>query len=88
MATDRILEQLMLMNQNFNILALELRSINKRVNRIERTIVPRASTAGQEVANTFELLELILLQLPIGTLLLAQCVSKRFKAVIDGSEAI
>ena len=46
------------------------------------------SRAGPKLASTPELLEVVLLYLPMRDLLLAQRVSKTFKAVIDNTQAI
>ncbi|KAI7234311.1 hypothetical protein KC330_g4906 [Hortaea werneckii] len=66
----------------------QLDTSQQRVDRLEAPGGPKRGTSGQQVWDISELLEHILLQLPMRDLLLAQRVSRRFKAVIDSSDKI
>jgi hypothetical protein len=70
----------------------ELFNVNDRMVVLERTVTatlaPSRGDAGQRVADVFELLEPILLQLDMRTLLLAQRDTRRFRAVVKGSDLI
>ena len=61
--------------------------MNALVNRLSRNKRLDCSAAIQ-ATNIKEVLELILLYLPIQDILLAQRVSKRFKSAIEGSEEL
>lgn len=53
-----------------------------------KSSVVGSNTAGGRVCGTPELLEMILLQLPMKDVLLAQCVTRQFKRVTTGSGAL
>ncbi|KAI7162285.1 hypothetical protein KC349_g2202 [Hortaea werneckii] len=85
---DNVCDLLTGISTQLTHITTQLDTIQQRVKSLEAPSVPKRGISGQQVWDTSELLEHILSQLPMRDLLLAQRVSRRFKAVIDSSDKI
>ncbi|KAK3625020.1 hypothetical protein LTR56_020664 [Elasticomyces elasticus] len=69
----------------FNAQTVHMQTLDSPANR---TTTETASNAGIRLTDTYELLEMILLQLPMDTLLFAQRVNKLFQSKITNSKLL
>ncbi|KAK5746935.1 hypothetical protein LTR17_000566 [Elasticomyces elasticus] len=75
-------------NNNISDL-VKAQSANKALDgQAKQLMIETTSNAGTRLTNTYELLEMILLRLPVDTLLLSQRVNKQFQSTIANSKPL